>query len=76
MAEASAPDLVAQELDRDLNGATGASAAPKRVNDLTSMVVKKKKKAAEPTAGKRKADDDDDEIAGSPEKKVKIDGEV
>lgn len=71
IAEASAPALVAQELDRDLNGATSGSMASKQVNDLTSMVVKKKKTTSEPTEGKRKADGD---IVGSPEKKSKVAG--
>ncbi|KAF8586365.1 hypothetical protein K439DRAFT_1387288 [Ramaria rubella] len=73
IAEASAPDLVAQELDRDLNGTVASSAAPtQQINDLTSMVVKKKKKIPESTGGKRKADDE--ETAGSPEKRMRVDG--
>jgi hypothetical protein len=70
IAESSVPDLVAQELDRDLNGAT-TNPSSKQVNDLTSMVVKRKKTTSGFTAEKRKADDG--EIAGSPEKKVKAD---
>lgn len=69
-AEGSAPELVAQELDRDLNGPAAAKSQPNQINDLTSMVVKKKKPAPDGTAEKRKAEDD---VEGSPEKKVKVD---
>jgi HAT1-interacting factor 1 len=66
---ASAPALVAEALDQELNAGSSGS-APAAVNDLTSMVVKKKKKAPNTNgAGKRKADGD----AGSPsEKKAKL----
>lgn len=70
----SAPDLVAKALDKELNGAAGASSTPVQVNDLTS-IVKKKKKAPDATANgngstKRKADDDP---VGSPgDKKMKL----
>ena len=70
MAEASAPALVAQELDRDLNRVAAATSSSKQVNDLTSMVVKKRKKDPESTTEKRKGDGS--EIAGSPEKKIKV----
>lgn len=72
MVEASAPDLVAQALDRDLNGAASTASASKQVNDLTSMVVKKKRKAPGSTAERA----DDSESTGSPEKKIKVDGGV
>ncbi|KAF8523009.1 hypothetical protein JB92DRAFT_2885752 [Gautieria morchelliformis] len=70
IAESSVPDLVAHELDRDLNGAA-TNPSSNQVNDLTSMVVRRKKKTSASTAEKRKADDG--EIAGSPEKKIKAD---
>jgi len=68
---ASAPALVAQALDQELNA--GVSLAPANqaaVNDLTSMVVKKKKKAAEDNGVKRKADDDSESL--TLEKRAKL----
>ncbi|GJJ11114.1 hypothetical protein Clacol_005345 [Clathrus columnatus] len=60
----SAPDLVARELDRELNGAAGSGPAPKVVHDLTN-VVRKKRKA--PDASEPAADD-----SSSAEKKPKL----
>lgn len=58
----SAPALVAQALDRELNAGPSSSSNTKTtvVNDLTSMVVKKKKKVLEDSSngGKRKADEE------------------
>lgn len=48
MLERSAPELVARELDRELNGGIGSNSAPNKVHDLTS-VVRKKRKAPETT---------------------------
>ena len=57
VAELSAPDIVAKELDKELKAAPSGSAIDKtKVNDLTT-VVKKKKKDVNGNA-KRKADDD------------------
>ena len=60
-AQTSAPALVAQALDQELN-AGPSDPGQKVVNDLTSMVVKKKKKTpctdGDGTATKRKADSD------------------
>ena len=62
---ASAPALVAQALDRELNAGSSSSSNTTAtvVNDLTSMVVKKKKKKVleesnAGNAGKRKADEE------------------
>lgn len=58
---ASAPALVAQALDRELNAGPSSSSNTNTsvVNDLTSMVVKKKKKVLEDSnVGKRKADEE------------------
>ena len=56
----SAPALVAQALDRELNaGPSTSNTKTTVVNDLTSMVVKKKKKVPEDSnAVKRKADEE------------------
>ena len=56
----SAPALVAQALDRELNaGPSSSNTKTAVVNDLTSMVVKKKKKVQEDSnAVKRKADEE------------------
>jgi HAT1-interacting factor 1 len=61
----SAPALVAQALDRELNAGPSSSKSSSNtkttvVNDLTSMVVKKKKKVREDSSngGKRKADEE------------------
>ncbi|KAF8817471.1 hypothetical protein BYT27DRAFT_7074736 [Phlegmacium glaucopus] len=56
----SAPALVAQALDRELNaGSSSSNTKPTVVNDLTSMVVKKKKKVSDNSnASKRKADEE------------------
>jgi HAT1-interacting factor 1 len=56
----SAPELVAQALDLELNTkAPNGNTANLPVNDLTSMVVKKKKKQPEeePASSKRKAEE-------------------
>ncbi len=80
----SAPEIVANALDEELNAPASSSKAPSGgpVNDLTSMVVKKKKrplgsveddgKAEGETngSGKRKAEDEDE--AASEAKKAKV----
>ena len=74
----SAPALVAQALDKELNGASGSGSGSSNstvVNDLTK-VVRKKKNAPAPTtesgsSGKRKADDS--EVETSTEKRPKLD---
>jgi HAT1-interacting factor 1 len=72
----SAPAMVAQALDKELNGVSGngsSSGAP--ANDLTNMVRKKKKNPAPaPEAespAKRKAEEDGDD--GLSEKRPKLD---
>jgi len=69
----SAPALVAQALDRELNaGSSSSNTKPTVVNDLTSMVVKKKKKVlADSNAGKRKADEEVEPL--NVDKKPKLD---
>ncbi|KAF8518978.1 hypothetical protein BU17DRAFT_48239 [Hysterangium stoloniferum] len=66
--EGSAPDLVAQELDRDLNNAV-ATAVPKQINDLTSVVKKKRRapETSEDTGDKQKG-----AVSTPPEKKTKL----
>ncbi len=80
----SAPEIVANALDEELNAPASSSKVPSGglVNDLTSMVVKKKKKPLENVendgkaegetngSGKRKAEDDDE--AASEAKKAKV----
>jgi HAT1-interacting factor 1 len=67
----SAPALVAQALDRELNaGVSVAAGNQTAINDLTSMVVKKKKKAQADNGVKRKADDDSEGL--TLEKKAKL----
>lgn len=77
----SAPELVAQALDRELNGAGSSSAVSGqlgKVNDLTGMVKKKKKadtviSTSGGTVGeKRKADD---EASTPTEKRAKVESE-
>ena len=77
----SAPVLAAKALDKELNGASSATAIGRdQVNDLTS-IVKKKKKASEDIGledamngkgnGKRKATEE--HVEGSPgDKKLKL----
>jgi len=67
VADGPAPEIVARELDRDLNAAAGSNYALKQVNDLTA-VVKKKRKAPEqePTAASASA------TSTPPEKKAKV----
>ncbi|KAA1469094.1 hypothetical protein DENSPDRAFT_834628 [Dentipellis sp. KUC8613] len=70
----SAPALVAQALDKELNaGAPQVNANGQLpVNDLTSVVKKKKKAPEEGSAEKRKAEDDG---SNSPaEKKARLEG--
>jgi len=69
----SAPALVAQALDRELNaGSSSSNTTPTVVNDLTSMVVKKKKKVSDDSnAGKRKADEEAEPL--NVDKKPKLD---
>ncbi|KAF8202368.1 hypothetical protein BJ912DRAFT_920737 [Pholiota molesta] len=72
--QASAPELAAKALDKELNAAAGSSstAAPAVVNDLTSIVKKKKKVAVEDSnASKRKAEEEAEPI--NADKKVKLD---
>jgi HAT1-interacting factor 1 len=72
--QASAPELAAKALDKELNAAAGSSstAAPALVNDLTSIVKKKKKVAVEDSnASKRKAEEEAEPI--NADKKVKLD---
>ncbi|KAF9006013.1 hypothetical protein BDQ17DRAFT_1324818 [Cyathus striatus] len=69
--QTSAPALVAQALDNDLNTAPASStSAPIVVNDLTSVVKKKKKPAEDSSASKRKAEGDAEDT--STEKKARL----
>jgi HAT1-interacting factor 1 len=70
--EATAPTLVAQALDKELN-AGQSSSLPSQivVNDLTSIVVKKKKIPEDSSVTKRKADEDAE--ASNTEKKARLD---
>ncbi|KAF8159579.1 hypothetical protein B0H34DRAFT_409503 [Crassisporium funariophilum] len=68
----SAPALVAQALDRELNaGSSSTDKKPTVVNDLTSMVTKKKKKVpVDSNVAKRKADGEAEQLI---DKKPKLD---
>lgn len=68
LADVSAPEIVAQELDRDLNAGAASASVPKQVNDLTA-IVKKKRKAPEqePTPAVESG------ASTPPEKKAKMD---
>jgi HAT1-interacting factor 1 len=75
----SAPMLVAQALDRELNAGSASAVVGQtgKVNDLTGMVKKKKKADADAngTNGvgeKRKAEDD---APSAPEKRLKVEAD-
>ena len=71
----SAPALVAQALDQELNaGSSSSNRTTNVVNDLTSMVVKKKKKVPEASnsAGKRKADEEAESLNADKKPKLEL----
>jgi len=70
--ETTAPALVAQALDKELNAGQSSSLPSQTVvNDLTSMVVKKKKIPEDSSAPKRKADGEAE--SSNTEKKARLD---